>query len=211
MHLVGDDRAAVAPGRALDRKRLRAVVADRTGRRAVVLDDVELPHCRRDADHVVVAPGGVWVVDVVTCAGELEVRDVGGFFRDEQRLFADGRDRTDALDSLLWQRAAVVALVGDAPAEPPVYSALVVVDADREVVTEPFRIDEHWVCSAEGLGALVAEGLGAEVADGRANDDDGIARIVAALRGDHSARVAVDLTDRVRPVAAVDSLEDLLG
>ena len=203
MHLVGDDRAAAAPSRALDRKRLRAVVADRTGRRAVVLDDVELPHCRRDADHVVVAPGGVWVVDVVACAGELEVRDVGGFFRDEQRLFADGRDRTDALDSLLWQRAAVVALLGDEPADPAVHSALVVVDGDREVVTEPFRIDEHWVCSAEGLGALVA--------DGAANDDDAIARIVAALRGDHSARVAVDLTDRVRPVAAADALEDLLG
>jgi hypothetical protein len=186
----------------VDRRQLRSIVADRTARRATVLDDVELPGCRADADHVVVAPNGVWLVATTACAVDVEVREVGGFFREEQRLHIDGRDRTGALDGLVWQRAALDQLLDGDPADPTVRTALVLLDGERDVPVEPIHIDDHRVCSRRDLGELVA-------GDGPLTEAD-VARIVGRLRGLQDVRVAVDLTDPVRPAAPADAVRALL-
>ena len=45
--------------------------------------------------------------------GRVELRDVGGWFRVDKRLFIGGRDRTKLIDGLDWQVAVVEACVAD--------------------------------------------------------------------------------------------------
>ncbi|UDY35326.1 nuclease-related domain-containing protein [Dermatobacter hominis] len=190
----------------MDRRQLRSIVADLTDRRATVLDDVELPSCRTDVDHVVVAPNGVWIVDVMACTGSVELREVGGFFRTEHRLHVDGRDRTTALDTLVWQRAAVDELLGrelPTAAGTPVHTALVLLDGDRDVPDAPLQVDDHRVCSRSDLGELVAGPGPLSV--------DAVAAIVEVLRAEQGGRDAIDLTDRARPVVGADAVRALLG
>jgi hypothetical protein len=199
IELVGDGRAGTARVTGVDRRRLRSIVADSTDRRATVLDDVELPGCRATVDHLVVAPSGVWVVDVLPCRGAAELRPVGGFFRDEHRLHVDGRDRTAALDALVWQRAAVDEMLErERPVQGvvPVRTALVLLDGERRVPAEPLRVDDHVVCATADLGPLVA-------ATGPLTDD-GISALVEVLRAHQDGRPAIDLTDRARAVAPAE-------
>jgi hypothetical protein len=183
----------------VDRRQLRSIVADRTDRRATVLDDVQLPGCRGRADHVVVAPNGVWIVATAGCAGDVDLREMGGFFRSEQRLHVDGRDRTDALDALVWQRAAAERLVDGTT----IHTALVLLDGERDVPDQPLRIDDHWVCSRSDLGELVATAghLG----------PDAITRIVEVIRHEQDDRAAIDLTGRSGSIPASVELRHQLG
>ncbi|MEO8264455.1 MAG: nuclease-related domain-containing protein, partial [Ilumatobacteraceae bacterium] len=77
------------------------------GHRAVVLDDRKVPGSRAHIDHIVVAPSGVWVVDANEYDGRVERRDVGGWFKMDERLYVAGKDRTNLVDSIDRQVAAV--------------------------------------------------------------------------------------------------------
>ena len=72
-----------------------------------VLHDRAVPGTRGNIDHVVVAPAGVFVVDAKAHNGEIRVRDVGGLFKRDLRLFVGRRDCSALADDLTWQVAAV--------------------------------------------------------------------------------------------------------
>ena len=60
------------------------------GHRAVVLDDRRVPGSRTHIDHIVIAPSGVWVVDTNEYDGRVERRDIGGWFKMDERLYVAG-------------------------------------------------------------------------------------------------------------------------
>ncbi len=70
----------------------------------VVLHDRRIPGSRANIDHIALSAAGVFVVDPKNYDGMVEKRDLGGWFRTDERLYVDGRDRTNKLvEGILWQ------------------------------------------------------------------------------------------------------------
>lgn len=191
-----------------ERRLLRRTVMACTDRRATVLDDVEIPGCRHRIDHVVIAPHGLWVLATVGDRGPIEVRDVGGFFRSESRLFVEGRDRTTTLDSLAWQQAAVAQRLAADPTTVRVRSAVVVMGdddgpscgagADPLDADEILEVDGHRVLRLTALGRVIT-GAEPERPDAQLGQA-AIARLAGLLVEDPTAvgvgRATLDLTRR---------------
>ena len=77
----------------------------------VVLHDRKVPGTRRNIDHLVIAPGGLFVVDAKRYKGRLQIRDKGGLFRTDKRLYVGGRDCSHLADNMGWQVKAVETLL----------------------------------------------------------------------------------------------------
>ena len=85
-----------------------------------VLHDRLLPGSRNaNIDHVVIGQSGVFVIDAKKYEGTLEVRDIGTFFRPNERLFVAGRNKTALVDGVRKQVEAVRSVLdtdfGDVP------------------------------------------------------------------------------------------------
>lgn len=74
---------------------------------AVVLHDRKVPGTRGNIDHLVVAPTGVWLIDAKNYTGKVEVRDVGGWFKTDLRLYVANRDKSNLVEAMGWQVDAV--------------------------------------------------------------------------------------------------------
>jgi hypothetical protein len=118
-------------------RELAAALADLADVR--VLHDRAVPGTRGNIDHVVVAPAGVFVVDAKAHTGEICVRDVGGLFKRDVRLFVGGRDCSALAIGLTWQVAAVErALSADgALPRPPTTPVLCFVHGEWPLVFPP--------------------------------------------------------------------------
>ena len=132
------------------------------GGRAVLLNDRTVPRTRGNIDHIVVAPGGVWVIDAKRWSGLVELRDVGGWFRTDQRLYVKGRDRTSTVRNMAWQveavRNALAGIEGDgAGLEVPVHAALCFVEAEWKFFSKPFVLEGVRVSGPKSLGVAIAE------------------------------------------------------
>ena len=68
-----------------------------------VLHDRRVPGTTGNIDHVVIGPGGVFVVDAKLYAGTIRVRDVGGLFKRNQRLYVGRRDCSHLAENMKWQ------------------------------------------------------------------------------------------------------------
>ena len=66
----------------------------------IALHDRRIPGGRANIDHLAVTPTGVFVIDAKRYEGAVEIRDRGGWFRYDPRLYVGGRDRTRLLDGL---------------------------------------------------------------------------------------------------------------
>ena len=73
---------------------------------AIMLHGRQVPGTRGSIDHLVIAPSGVWVVEAKNCSGKLE-RRVGSRRAGDDRLFVDGRNRTELVDGMNRQATAV--------------------------------------------------------------------------------------------------------
>jgi len=73
----------------------------------IVLHDRRVPGTKGNIDHIVIAPGGVFVVDAKNYTGRVELRDLGGFFRHDWRLYIGSRDQSKLADGMGWQISAV--------------------------------------------------------------------------------------------------------
>ena len=89
------------------------------GDRAVALHDRKVPGSRRNIDHIVVAASGVWVIDTKRWGGKVERRDVGGWFKTDQRLYVGGRDRSKAVEGMAWQVESVAAALNGGGLDSP--------------------------------------------------------------------------------------------
>jgi hypothetical protein len=83
-----------------------------------VLNDRRVPGTRGNIDHIVIAPAGVFVVDAKRYEGRIRVRDVGGFFKRDERLHVGGRDCSHLAENMAWQVAAVERALRSVGADP---------------------------------------------------------------------------------------------
>ena len=78
-----------------------------------VLHDRRKPGTPYNLDHVVVAPDGVWVIDMKSYSGRLEHRGTGTILRPASDLYVGGRRRTQLVDKMGWQVDTVQRAVGE--------------------------------------------------------------------------------------------------
>jgi len=128
------------------------------GHRAVVLDDRKVPGTKGRIDHIVVAPSGVWVIDANEYDGRVERRDVGGWFKVDERLYVAGKDRTNLVDSIDRQVVAVEGVLAKEGLERvPVHAALCFVNSEWGWFAKPFTLNGVWVTWAQKLTELVLD------------------------------------------------------
>lgn len=103
------------------------------------LHDRRVPHTRGNIDHLLVAPAGVFVIDAKLYRGLVEVRDVGGIFKSDKRLFVGSRDCSHLAQNMGWQAEAVVQAIAAARLEPPppVIPVLCFVDGEWPLLWPP--------------------------------------------------------------------------
>jgi hypothetical protein len=147
-----------------------AVGEERVGRRldrltetgALVLHDRRIPGTRANIDHVVVAPAGVWIIDTKNHSGTVELRDRGGWFRRDERLFVGGRERTKLVGGMTKQVEAVAQALDDATV--PIYAVLCFTGADWALFAKPFVVDGVLVTWPRALIKVISQSKGYDVA-----------------------------------------------
>ncbi len=127
------------------------------GDRAVLLHDRKVPGDRRNIDHLVVAASGVWVIDTKRWSGLVELRDVGGWFRGDRRLYVKGRDRTDAVDGMIWQVEAIRRALCGIAMDVPLHAALCFVEAEWKLLAKPFELRGVRVSGPKSLSVAISE------------------------------------------------------
>jgi hypothetical protein len=162
----GDHAAAVAERVAADERsiaswrkgsegesRLAAYVDREVGDRILSLHDRLIPGTRRNIDHIFIAPSGVWVVDAKSYEGKVVKRDVGPFWREENKVYVGGRDRTKLAAAVESQVEAVLAALRPDPAlkGTDVHAALCFVDSDWALLDFPFQVGSVWVLYPKAL------------------------------------------------------------
>lgn len=139
-------------------RKLAEGLAERVGDRAVLLHDRRIPRSRANIDHLAVAASGVWVIDAKRYKGLVERRDVGGWFKIDDRLYVGGRDRSKLVAGVQRQVEVVRNALGLEPGDDniPVMGALCFVDAEFRWFAKPFRIDGVWVIWGRKLSEMIA-------------------------------------------------------
>ena len=128
------------------------------GDRAVVLDDRKVPGSRAHIDHIVIAPSGVWVVDANEYDGRVERRDIGGWFKMDERLYVAGKDRTNLVDHIDGQVVAVENVLAKEGLDlVPVHAALCFVNSEWGWFAKPFSLNGVWVTWAQKLTESVLD------------------------------------------------------
>ena len=121
----------------------------------VVLHDRSVKGTRGNIDHIIVAPGGVFVVDAKNYDGEVRVRDKGGLFKTDLRLYVGSHDCSALADAMGWQvrevRGALAAAGFDVLPQP----VLCFVDATWPLVFPPSEFRGVRLESPRSLRKLV--------------------------------------------------------
>lgn len=104
-----------------------------------VLNDRRIPRSSANIDHILIAPAGVFVVDAKNIRGTIEIRNRGGFFRTDHRLYVGRRDCSALATGLGWQVEAVTAalVAGGAEPLPPVTPVLCFIDGEWPMFGAP--------------------------------------------------------------------------
>jgi hypothetical protein len=109
------------------------------------MDELRVLHDRRvratkgNIDHIVVAPAGIFVVDAKKYEGLIEIRNRGGFFKSDYRLYVGRRDCAELADKLGWQVAAVETALREGGVDPlpPLTPVLCFVDGEWPLISPP--------------------------------------------------------------------------
>jgi nuclease-like protein len=105
-----------------------------------VLHDRRVHGTRGNIDHIIVGPAGVFVVDAKRYEGLIRIRDRGGFFKRDDRLYVGRRDCSHLAANMEWQVAAVRAALLSANVElavAPVTPVLCFVDGEWPTLRPP--------------------------------------------------------------------------
>ena len=137
--------------------RLDALAADGLA----VLHDRRIPGSTANIDHIVITPGGLWVIDTKRYKGRLELKIEGGIRRPRvEKLIVNNRDCTKLVDAALRQVDVVRDFVGDVP----VTGALCFIEADWPLIGGAF--------STRGVHVLWPKRLVKEIAEEPAGNVD---------------------------------------
>jgi hypothetical protein len=118
-----------------------------------LLHDRSVPGTKGNIDHIVVAPAGVFVVDAKHYKGLIEIRDVGGWFKTDNRLYVGRRDCSHLAENMGWQVEAVQRALAAERFEPtpPIISVLCFVDGEWPLLFPP---EEYKGVRLEGKGSI---------------------------------------------------------
>jgi Nuclease-related domain len=144
---------------------------------ARVLNDRRVPGTRGNIDHIVVAPPGVFVVDAKRYKGTIRIRDVGGLFKRDQRLYVGHRDCSKLADDMAWQVEAVERSLRsvNADATPPITPVLCFVRGDWPLLSPPDSFRGVRLEGTRSIKKLVANGQVLDIAE-----IDRLTRVLAA-------------------------------
>jgi len=122
---------------ALGEQKLAQALAGLDGIR--VLHDRRVPGTRGNLDHIVIAPAGVFVLDAKRYRGLIRIRDRGGWFKEDLRLYVGDRDCSHLAENMAWQVSAVrSALERQTEAQPVVVSpVLCFVEGEWPLIAPP--------------------------------------------------------------------------
>ena len=140
-----------------------------------LLHDRRVPETQANIDHIVVAPAGVFVVDAKHYKGMIQIRDVGGFFKTDRRLYVGKRDCSRLAENMGWQVEAVQRALMAASFQPlpPVIPVLCFVDGEWPLLFPP---EEYKGVRLEGMRSIKRQLAATSVLEPEA-----IARIHQAL------------------------------
>ncbi len=140
----------------------------------IALHDRRVPGTKGNIDHLTVGPGGVYIVDAKRYEGKVERRDVGSFFRPDERLYVNNRDRTKVVKGMAWQVEAVRSAMDSAGhGELPLRAVLCFVDSEWPLIfAKPIRLHGVTILWPKALQEMVRNGdlLDAAGADRVARD-----------------------------------------
>lgn len=148
------------------------------------LHDLRIPGSRANVDHVAVGLSGIFVIDAMKYEGAVEKRDVGGWFRTDERLYVGGRDRTELVDAMHGQIDHIRRAVGGDTAA-PIVPVLCFVGAEWPLLRRSFQVRGVTVTWPEALRRLVTS-------PGPVTDDEAarLAEVIGRARGlDKSTQV----------------------
>ena len=126
---------------ALGEEALGARLNELASERLVVLHDRRIPGSRANIDHIVVAPGGVFVIDAKHYGGQVEKRNLGNIFRKDVRVYVGRRDCTKLVLGSEDQAEVVRDVLsplgfGDVPVRP----VLCFIGAEWGLFASPFKL-----------------------------------------------------------------------
>ena len=136
--------------RSTSQRAQRAVGERRLGRRldmevtegAAILHNRKVPGTRGRADHVVIAPTGIWLIDAKHFTGRVRRRNVGGWISSGERLFIGNHNRTRLVEAMAWQVVAMRAQLDQIGlGEVPVHPVLCLTATEWGRFARPFGVD----------------------------------------------------------------------
>ncbi len=118
-----------------------------------LLNDRRVTGTRGNIDHLAISPAGVFVIDAKNYRGTIRIRDVGGLFRSDRRLYVGRRDCSKLAANLGWQIEAVTGALMAAQVNPPssVTPVLCFVGGTWPLLSPP---SEYMGVRLEGLRSL---------------------------------------------------------
>jgi hypothetical protein len=119
------------------------------------LHDRRVPGTRGNIDHLLIAPAGIFVVDAKHYDGRLRIRDKGGLFRTDYRLYVGGRDCSHLADDMAWQVKAVETLLASVEVTMPVTPVLCFIDVDWPLLFAPDSFRGVRVVDPKSLRKLI--------------------------------------------------------
>jgi len=102
----------------------------------IALHDRRVPGTRGNIDHILIAAGGVFVVDAKHYSGLIQVRDRGGLLDRDERLCVGRRDCSELAANMTWQTAAVTRVL-ESIGPAPVHAILCFVDGEWPLLLPP--------------------------------------------------------------------------
>lgn len=117
----------------------------------------------------------MFVIDAKHYEGRIEIRNVGGFFRTDLRLYVGHRDCSQLAETMGWQVAAVERALGSAALEvvPPIVPVLCFVDGEWPLFRPPDAYRGVRLESERSIRRLITKS--------QARDDAAIERLTRIL------------------------------
>lgn len=163
-----------------------------------VLHDVRFPDAAHSLDHLVVAPSGIWLIDMVHIAGRVERRDVGTRGHPEYRLLLEGTDRSDLVDHLGTLRKSRHAVARFA-ADIDVHRVVCLIDATWSISARPFQVGDVWVTWPRALTDKIRSSGLVPI---RTAHEIAAAITAASVEGPGDSVAHIDIDDRLHQAGA---------
>jgi hypothetical protein len=151
------------------------------GHKTFVLHDRRIPRSRANVDHLVIAAGGIFVIDAKRYEGKVRRVDKGGFFSLDERLYVGRRDCTKLVARMAKQVAAVRSALNPTLVDEavPIIPVLCFVASEWALFARPFQLGGVWVEWPKSLRERIRRG--------------------GSLEPDHVASIARQLSESLRP------------